>query len=247
MSCGIYKIINQVNGKIYIGQSIAIERRFTKHRNEGFNYNSKVYDYPLYRAIRKYHLQNFVFEIIEECSVQSLNSREQFYISKFDSMNKEKGYNICFGKTYPAKLIPENVIEIQKVLVEGNLSQAEIGERFDVTQQMISAINIGQSWRSDKLDYPLKKKKLRYCSCGKELTKYSTTGKCQECARKETRVVERPNREELKKLIRNNSFVSIGKQFGVSDNSVRKWCKSVFLPSRIKDIKNYTDNEWKDL
>lgn len=78
--------------------------------------------------------------------------------------------------------------------------------------------------------------------CGKPVTKHGYM--CEECGHKSERRVERPNREELKSLIRQNSFLQISKQFGVSDNAIRKWCKSYNLPYRASDIKRITDNEW---
>lgn len=246
MSCGIYKIVNQVNGKVYIGQSISIERRFNTHRNEAFNLNSKSYEYPLYRAIRKYGLENFIFEIIEECSVEELNTKEKFYISEFNSTEKEKGYNISFGTISPVKLTPEKVAEIQCLLIKGELSQKAIAEKFGITQQMVSSIDRGESWREDSLKYPLKNKKF-FCPCGNQITRYGSTGFCAKCASEIQRVSERPSREELKVLIRDNSFVSIAKQFGVSDTAIRKWCKAMSLPFRVKDIKNYSESEWIDL
>ena len=51
-------------------------------------------------------------------------------------------------------------------------------------------------------------------------------------------------KEELKKLIREKSFVDIGKQYNVTDNAIRKWCASYGLPTRKKDIKKYTDEDW---
>ena len=59
------------------------------------------------------------------------------------------------------------------------------------------------------------------------------------------RITKKPaSREELKKLIREESFVAIGKNFGVSDNAIRKWCINYNLPTRKKDIKSYSDEEW---
>lgn len=55
------------------------------------------------------------------------------------------------------------------------------------------------------------------------------------------------NREELKQLIRTTPFVQIGKQFNVSDNAIRKWCKRFGLPSKVSDIKQYSDEEWEKL
>ena len=246
MSCGIYKIVNRINGKVYIGQSISIEKRFIKHRNEGFNLNSEAYEYPLYRAIRKYGLKNFIFEIVEECSVEELDAKEKFYISEFDSTEKEKGYNISFGTISPVKLTPKSVSEIQGLLIQGELSQTAIAEKFGITQQMVSLIDRGESWREDSLEYPLKSNKL-FCPCGNQITRYSSTGFCSKCVSEIQRVSERPSREELKILIRNNSFVSIGKQFGVSDNAIRKWCKAEGLPHRVTDIRKYSNEEWAAL
>lgn len=82
-----------------------------------------------------------------------------------------------------------------------------------------------------------------YCQdCGKVITPGAL--RCIECEAK-TRVTEKPvTREELKVLIRNMPFTTIGKQYNVSDNAVRKWCEGYGLPTRKKDIKSYSDEEW---
>lgn len=59
--------------------------------------------------------------------------------------------------------------------------------------------------------------------------------------------VERPTREQLKELIRFKPFTQIGKDFGVSDNAVRKWCKSYNLPTKTSDIKSINSNDWINL
>lgn len=51
-------------------------------------------------------------------------------------------------------------------------------------------------------------------------------------------------REELKKKIRTQSFLSIGKEFNISDNAIRKWCDKFNLPRTKKEIKSYSDKEW---
>ena len=56
--------------------------------------------------------------------------------------------------------------------------------------------------------------------------------------------INRPNREVLKNKIRTTSFVQIGKEYGVSDNAVRKWCKFYGLPSKTNIIKSLSDYEW---
>lgn len=59
----------------------------------------------------------------------------------------------------------------------------------------------------------------------------------KECFDVFQRKADRPSKEELTLLIMNKSFVQIGKEFGVSDNAVRKWCKIYNLPFKRKDLK----------
>lgn len=60
--------------------------------------------------------------------------------------------------------------------------------------------------------------------CGNETT--NETYCSEECYHRARRVVERPAREELVRLLETNSFCAVGRMFGVSDNAVRKWLKS---------------------
>lgn len=86
--------------------------------------------------------------------------------------------------------------------------------------------------------------KKYYCiDCGKQISNGCTY--CMECSQKHQRIVERPDRETLKLLIRTTPFTTIAKQYGnVSDNAVRKWCIAVGLPTKQKEIKSYSDEEW---
>lgn len=81
----------------------------------------------------------------------------------------------------------------------------------------------------------------QYCiDCGKPISRSAT--RCNECAH--TFVSKCIGKEELKALIREKSFCEIGRQYSVSDNAIRKWCKSYGLPSTKKDIKAYSNEEW---
>ena len=98
-----------------------------------------------------------------------------------------------------------------------------------------------------ELTYPLRdtkfEKKHKYCiDCGKEIDVKAT--RCSVCAAKQSRVCERPSRETLKQLIRTTPFTKIGAQYGVSDNSVRKWCDSYGLPRKAAEIKKISDKDW---
>lgn len=68
-------------------------------------------------------------------------------------------------------------------------------------------------------------KKRYFCEKCKKETK-GNSNICRECCSLIRRKVQRPSREILEKEILNNSIVSIGKKYGVSDNAIRKWCQS---------------------
>ena len=93
--CGIYKITNLINEKIYIGQSVDINYRFNNHKSESFNPKSNAYNTAIHRAIRKYGIENFSFEVIEECTKELLSEREIYWIAYYNSY--ENGYNSTLG------------------------------------------------------------------------------------------------------------------------------------------------------
>lgn len=70
---------------------------------------------------------------------------------------------------------------------------------------------------------------------------------CRKCSNEIQQTIERPSREELKDLIRRNSFVEIGKKYQVSDNAIRKWCKAINLPYQKTYIKSLSDEEWENI
>ena len=72
----IYKITNTLNEQIYIGKSKRPKVRWRQHKS-----HSKVRNTKLYYAMRKYGVENFVFEIIEECYENKVDEREIYYIS----------------------------------------------------------------------------------------------------------------------------------------------------------------------
>ena len=83
-----------------------------------------------------------------------------------------------------------------------------------------------------------------YCiDCGAVIS-YGAT-RCKQCESK-NRITDKPvSREELKNLIRSTPFTTIGKQFNVTDNTIRKWCVKYNLPTKKKDIAQFSDEEWE--
>ena len=94
---GIYCVKNIVNEKVYVGKSVDIEKRWKDHKNGYNNPNSSQYISYFYNALRKYGFNSFEFSVLEECTEDKLNDREIFWINKFQSNNREYGYNTTDG------------------------------------------------------------------------------------------------------------------------------------------------------
>lgn len=115
----IYKITNKINSKIYIGQtSRTIQIRWHEHLKNSDYLKDK---YPLYKAMKKYGIENFVIEELEKCSDSLLDEREIYWIKQYNSFDSDNGYNCTNGgkgknivTTYD-----ENIDEIAKRYQEG--------------------------------------------------------------------------------------------------------------------------------
>ena len=89
----IYKIINNINDKVYIGQTQrSIQERWKEHLKES---NSTRVNHPIYRAMRKYGNEHFNIVEIEQIDNDLLNQREQYWIEQYNSYNN--GYNATLG------------------------------------------------------------------------------------------------------------------------------------------------------
>lgn len=105
---GIYKFENKINGKVYIGQSVNIEKRYSEHLRVN-NKDKSIFHF----AIRKYGLDNFSFEIIEECEPQKLDELEIMYIQLYKSLHPQ-GYNLTSGGRSKWKTCLETKEKIKK-------------------------------------------------------------------------------------------------------------------------------------
>jgi group I intron endonuclease len=88
----IYKVINKLNKKIYIGKTIYnLDKRKRSHEVS----IQKTY---FHYALKKYGYNNFLWESIDNCNNDiELCNKEKYYIAKFNSNNKNFGYNLTIG------------------------------------------------------------------------------------------------------------------------------------------------------
>lgn len=90
----IYKITNDINGRIYIGKTLlSIERRWRQHCTD--SKKERCEKRPLYDAMNKYGIEHFHIEQVEECSIDVVNERERYWIEYFGSF--KNGYNATKG------------------------------------------------------------------------------------------------------------------------------------------------------
>lgn len=152
----IYKYTNRINGKIYIGQTTT-----------GMTYRQNQHLYQLddntyfHRAIKKYGIENFDLEIIEDnIQISELDDKEIFYIKKFQSYyTSGLGYNLTKGGqwgTSNQKLFGTQDEEIKKLILTTSLSFKDIAKRYNVTLYCISDINRGKTFYDKNLKYPLR-------------------------------------------------------------------------------------------
>lgn len=151
---------NIVNNKVYIGQTKqGLEARKNRHLHD-----SKTSNFIFHKALKKYGSDKFEWTILEDnVLIDRLDEVEKDYILKYNSTNRDYGYNMTEGgeckPTKNAILTSENIEEIIRLITETKESFKSIGERYGVSLYAISDINRGRSWTNPKLTYPLRVRK----------------------------------------------------------------------------------------
>jgi group I intron endonuclease len=111
---GIYKITSPTN-KIYIGQSINIEKRFNQYKSISQTKGQKMLHY----SFKKYGINNHLFEIIEECDIELLNQRERYW-QEFYNVLKD-GLNCLLTDT-------KNSIKVFSKITIEKIRQGNLGK-----------------------------------------------------------------------------------------------------------------------
>ena len=137
----IYKITNDINNKVYIGETaIGIEHRWHKHIQDLYKRNFK-----LYLAMRKYGIEHFQIEQIEECDFDNRFEREKFWIATYDSYYN--GYNSTLGGEGAIKY---DYDEVYQLWLEGKTPQ-ELSELTGASDGTIQNILRANSVPSEKI------------------------------------------------------------------------------------------------
>lgn len=162
----IYKYTNKINGKVYIGQTTEkLERRHYRHCVQHIDDGTYFH-----KALKKYGIDNFELEIIENSiPLSELDNREIYWIKQFDSYyTSGKGYNLTKGGKWgtSSQLICGSAEEeIKNLIAENELTFQQIGDLYGVSLSCISDINRGKTFYENDRDYPIRKTPQRTVLC----------------------------------------------------------------------------------
>lgn len=199
METGIYKIINLVNNKVYIGSAVDINERFGEHKN--MLIKNKHHSIKLQRSFNKHGIHNFKFEIIEKCEPikKTMFEQEQHYIDLYDSYNN--GYNCTkkAGSSLGIKLSEETRIKI---------SNSHLGQKCsDETKNKISKRHKGRKFSKEH------KLKISKANKGKTLS-----------VETKTKIGETQKILGLKKGKNNSAYNPTPiAQYDLQGNLIKKW------------------------
>ena len=160
----IYCYENKLNGHKYIGQTNNLKNRYSAHKSQSYNQNSKDYNCLFHKKIRQYGLENFEFYVLEEINEEYgdeyVDYREQFWIEKLNSWCRYgQGYNeITGGKQFKKNITvsDEQIKEIKFLLETTDLPLQEIAKNFNTYRECISRINNGRYAYEENRNYPIR-------------------------------------------------------------------------------------------
>ena len=134
---GIYKIENKINGKVYIGQSNNIEKRWSEHIS-ALNNDRHANSY-LQRAWKKYGRENFEFSILETMdNTDMLNKREIYWIDYYGSHIRVNGYNLTAGGDGNRQITDDEVNELYNMYNTGDYIIADLVKHFGFFRKTIT-------------------------------------------------------------------------------------------------------------
>ncbi len=171
---GIYKITKKDNGKSYIGQSNDIERRFQEHCTKK--------DLYIDLEIQKYGADNFSFEVLEECELEELDEKEQYWISYYNTYegfgyNQSPGGGNSRGEKNGRTKLTNKDVEYIRECYDRHERRRAVYEKFKdkITFSAFASIWDGSTWKNIKPEVYTEENKEYYM-------KHATDGSQSEMA-----------------------------------------------------------------
>lgn len=211
----IYKITNDLNDKVYVGQTIqSLSKRFNAHCSNSNDKSSNMY---IKRAILKYGRKHFTITLIEECEDSLLDEREIYWISYFDSY--KSGYNLTEGgnsnREFLTTALEEsiNILDFISFIIDNYPTAKEVADKFNICHS--SVYNLIKRINNPQL----------------KLNPYNP---------RKAKTIEDINKEELLKLYNEGwSILDLVKKYKVRKNKISDYLKSQNIKPR-RGLKGYT-------
>lgn len=155
----VYKIINSLNKKAYIGITKNIEDRFSFHRTRYNKITKREYiEKPLYKAFRKYGIENFKFIVLyDNLTLKEAKKKEIELIKKFKTLTHENGYNVTKGGDWRSNcgennntsiLTEKEVFDIRERIANGENIKTVYEQYSDkITFSGFQGIYLGRNWK----------------------------------------------------------------------------------------------------
>mgnify|MGYP002507802090 CR=1 FL=1 len=207
----IYRIKNKINNKMYVGQTKnSVARRWTEHKRDAKN--PKYAGFYIHRAIKKYGVENFEVDILEEAPCDLLNEREVYWINYYDTF--KHGYNLTSGGGQNIEVSDATKEKHRYNVIHGITGHAHLPRELVYTKEVrekMSKANKGRKLTDEqrrKLSESLKGKtpsaetreKLRQSNLGNKLT--------QEAKDK----ISKKQKERLKDKTNHNFYQKYGRE-----------------------------------
>ena len=173
----IYKITNDINNKVYVGKTnLSIEERFAQHKKDAFK--DKNEKRPLYSAMKKYGVNHFYIEQIEECDATVAGLREQYWIGYYNGYSD--GYNATLGG--------DGKLYFNHQLIANRLSEypypKQVAEEFHCSSDLVYIIakeyGISCKNKGSEKNIPAPKQIYQYSKTNEFIQKFNSVVKASE-------------------------------------------------------------------
>lgn len=245
---GIYKITSPT-GKIYVGQSVNIKRRFYHYKSISCKEQPR-----LYNSFIKHGVNNHTFEILELCDFHLLNIKERYWQEQFDCTGFN-GLNCQLQKTHELKIEVSQETK-NKHKKRCGINHPSFGKKRTLEQRQKMSIAQKKIKRKQMSDDT--KKKLSVLRTGEKNAMYgkevslnhrlkisiANTGKKHTEETKQKLRVKKSDEVKKRMSLNNpNKKKVIDKNTGIIYNSLTELCK--FFNLRVSVISRYLNGKRK--
>lgn len=225
----IYKITNNTNGKMYIGQSsLSIQEKKIQYQSiVKRTIENNLYPRLIIKAFIDEGFDNFTFEVLEEdVDEDKLNELEEYYIWKYKSFFYGYNKQIKSRRKKTNERIKKDIkLDIRRLLLENKDLEYIMNKYPDITKPMIQAINDGKQVHHNRIIYPIN-----------ENLAYKKQRTFKHLSSEEVKAVQNILATDEKKTV-----YEIGKEYGVSGTAINKINKgeAYFNPELKYPIRNF--------